>query len=386
MEQKVGFLHAGNSLANYAPGAPGSPGAPELGLLGYWRVLRKRRKAAWKTGLAVALLGTAVLLILPWNYQSKALLELNFATASPLDTLGLPAGAADFLGTNTDSEIGTEVNALQSEPLMIGAINDLGLFLSPDFVGSRRARRNKEDPTPWYLRPKEREKELTKFGKLLDVENEPKSYNVDVAFSYPDPNISQAVVNYMVSHYIESRFKARYDTVMQTTHWLTDQLNGFKKTVDTSQQKLAAFVRDHQIIESSSSGPSSPDGTAGGASSAGSTSVEVQDLMDLNHQLVQAQAARLISEAKYRISETQDSGGDDCRLSGQYSHRRQRPIGDPPGAAGRGKVETRASPPPGRSTGKPDQRSAGRAKPPAGSNQEGLQERLRLGGEERNDA
>jgi len=299
MEQRIGFLHGGNAPLDK------TPSGPEMGLVEYWRVVSKRRNIAWLVGCSVLLIGAVVLLLVPWNYQSSARLELNFASISPLDALGLPSGAADLLGSNTDNEIGTEINALQSEPLMIKTINDLGLFLNPDFVGSRRARQNKESSVPWYSRPKEREKELEKFDKLLDVEPDTKSFNVDVLFSFPDAQLSQAVVRNLVAHYIESRFQTRYDTVMQTTHWLTDQLNGFKNTVDASQAKLAAFMRDHKIIETSAQ-PSVPGANGVPAASAGSSSIEVQNLVDLNHQLVQAQSARLVTEAKYRLSQSQD--------------------------------------------------------------------------------
>src|SRR5208282_5530221 len=171
MERGIGFLEGGGAPAKQVHGGR------ELGMLGYWRVLRRRQRVALKTGCAVALLGLLVLLAVPWKYQSTARLEMNFATASPLDSLGLPTGAADQLGTNSDNEMGTEINAIQSEPLMIRTITELRLYLDPKFVGFIRARKNKEDSTPWYARPKEREKELTKFGKWLDVEAAPKSFN-----------------------------------------------------------------------------------------------------------------------------------------------------------------------------------------------------------------
>ena len=298
MEQGIGFLGGCETPAKQGYGSP------ELGMLGYWRVLRRRQRVASKTGCAVALLGLLVLLVVPWKYQSTARLEMNFATASPLDSLGLPTGAADQLGTNSDSEMGTEINAIQSEPLMIRTINELRLYLDPKFVGFFRARKNKEDSTPWYARPKEREKELTKFGKWLDVEAAPKSFNVDVSFSYPDPEISQAVVKNLVSHYIDSRYQARYETVTQTTRWLTEQLEGFRKTVASSRQRLADFMRDHDIIESGADAAAGA--TVGSSPSAGATSIEVQQLIDLNHQLVQGQAARVVAEAKYRLSQSQD--------------------------------------------------------------------------------
>jgi capsular exopolysaccharide synthesis family protein len=299
MERGIGFLHGVKIPLD------GARVGSEPGLMEYWRLIRKRRNVALLVGLSVLLLGAAVLLLIPWNYESTAQLELNFASISPLDALGLPSGAADLLGSNTDNEIGTEINALQAEPLMTKTINDLGLFLNPDFVGSRRARQNKESTLPWYARPKEREKELTKFGKLLDVEAQPKSFNVNVSFSFPDAQISQAVVKNLVAHYIESRFQTRYDTVMQTTHWLTDQLTGFKRTVDASQDKLAVFMRDHKIIETSSQ-PSAMSSSGVPTTSTGTSTIEVQNLVDLNHQLVQAQSARVVAEAKYRLSQSQD--------------------------------------------------------------------------------
>src|SRR5450432_3288853 len=272
MEERIGFLRGTNAQVEE------NSISPELGLLEYWQVLRKRRKVALLTGSLVALIGALVLFLVPWNYQSTARLELNFATASPLDALGLPSGAADMLGSNTDNEMGTEINALQGEPLMTKTINDLGLFLSPQFVGASRARENKNESVPWYARPKEREKELERFNKLLEVDAAPKSFNIDISFLYPDANVSQAVVNDLVSHYVEGRFQTRYETVMQTTRWLTEQLNGFKATVADSQRNLSEFMLDHQIIESSSQ--PSPAGTGSASASSGSTSIEVAQLLD----------------------------------------------------------------------------------------------------------
>jgi succinoglycan biosynthesis transport protein ExoP len=297
MEQGIGFLHGEGSV--------GEPtGVRELGPVEYWRVLRRRRRVAVKTAIGTLVIGLVVLFVLPWKYQSTARLELSFAIVSPLDTLGLPSGVMDQLGTNSDAEMGTEINAMQSEPLMTEAINHFGLFLDPDFVGGWRASENKENSQPWYTRPKEREKEIMKFGKLLNAEVAPKSFDVDYSFSYRDADKARAITDYLVKRYIESRYQARYDTVKQTTQWLTAQLGDFKRVVDQSQQNLAKFARDHQIIDAG--GQASGDASGGVAPSSSSSTVDVQRLIDLNHQLVQGQADLLIAEAKYRLSQSQD--------------------------------------------------------------------------------
>jgi succinoglycan biosynthesis transport protein ExoP len=306
LNQKPGFLRSSDS----------SPYEDrdwqEFGLLQYWRVISKRRAVALITAAVVLGLGTAVLLVIPWNYQSNSRLELNFATTSPLDSLGLPSGAASLLGSNTDSEIGTEINVLQSESVATKVITDLGLYKDPQFVGRKRARMNEESSTRWFDRPREREKEITLFGKLLDVEADSKSFDVDVSFDYPDAIIAHDVVAHLEDLYIQSRFQSRYETVMKTTGWLTGQLQSFKNTVDQSQQALSNFMQEHQIVAAvggnsganSATGPLSQLGSAN--ISAGAGSLEVQQLTDLDHQFVQAKSARVVAEAKYRLSQGQD--------------------------------------------------------------------------------
>ncbi len=48
--------------------------------------------------------------------------------------------------------------------------------------------------------------------------------------------------------YVENNFKARFESTMQASDWLSKQLVDLQMKVETSQEKLVRYQKEHEIL------------------------------------------------------------------------------------------------------------------------------------------
>ena len=68
------------------------------------------------------------------------------------------------------------------------------------------------------------------------------------SFSNPDPQFAARVVNTLVNVYVEQNFKTKFESAMQTSDWLSKQLSDLQLKVETSQEKLVRYQKEHGIL------------------------------------------------------------------------------------------------------------------------------------------
>ena len=55
-------------------------------------------------------------------------------------------------------------------------------------------------------------------------------------------------MNTLISTYIEQNFKTRFESTMQASDWLSKQLVDLEIKVETSQEKLVKYQKQHEIL------------------------------------------------------------------------------------------------------------------------------------------
>lgn len=111
----------------------------------------------------------------------------------------------------------------------------------------------------------------------------PRTQLLEFRFTDTDPQFAARAVQSYIDAYLENNFKAKFQSIAQTTDWLTKQLADLQMKVEISQEKLVRYQREHNIIGVDEK-----------------TNITTTRLDELNRELSQAQNDRIRTEANYR--------------------------------------------------------------------------------------
>jgi len=275
-----------------------SPGCGETekppNILGYWRVIRKRR---WTVILAFSILFGVVLIgTLKQKplYRAKALLEIekenpNLVTPQELFQLD----------EVSDAYLETEYKVLSSDDLAERVINQLGLDQVAEFRPRNRA-------WPWRAKkmpegdvtgsdPSVSENVLARFQDKLSVKPNRRSRTVEISFESEDPNLAAQVVNTLSSNYVDKNLEARWNATQKASEWLSQQMLDLKAKLEKSEDELQQYAAQNGLLFLETD-------------KGNSENVVNQSLRELQDELTKAQASRYEKESLYRLVQSADYG------------------------------------------------------------------------------
>jgi polysaccharide biosynthesis transport protein len=190
------------------------------------------------------------------------------------------------------TDLDTEVRILRSDLLALQVIKQLNLDQLPEFGGSGVKPSSSLELTTEALQPDSARANslLAGFKGNLRVLLEPNTRIIDIHYLSPDKELAAKVVNTLASTYIEQNFKTRFESTMQASDWLSKQLVDLQMKVETSQEKLVKYQKDHQILGIDDK-----------------QNITTAKLDELNKELTTAESERMQKESVYRLAETGDT-------------------------------------------------------------------------------
>jgi len=261
---------------------------PDFSLCDLWRLLRRRKRTLLATISTCLSLALGISLAMTPKYESTSIIEVNKENS---DTLGLDAlpAASDTLDYSLTLE--TQAKALRSESLAFQVSEQLGLekrkefSLADDWFASGRARA--EQALPLDAAPFRRAKIARTFERSLKVKTVPGTRMIEVHFFNPDPQLAADVVNALVADYLEQYFRTRYKATAQASEWLSKQLEELRSQVEAAQEKVVTYQKQAGILGTDEA-----------------HNVVMAKLEELNKQLTDAEANRMLKQAGYQIAKT----------------------------------------------------------------------------------
>lgn len=232
---------------------------------------RQWRVVATCTGTAVAVALFANLLMKP-TYEPQARLEVD------------PPGYEQFsldsphVASSDTEYLQTQVQDLQSEELAVAVIRKLGL--APDLDSASPASDPHGTAQDMGRLTRGESAALLEFKRGLKVDHDPGSHVIGVSVAAHDPVEAAKITNTLASMYVERMFDARHDAIVQSTEWLSHQLEDIRKRMDDVNGALADFQRTNGVAD---------------VDEGKSTSGEL--LAELNKQLTQTAADRIQLQA-----------------------------------------------------------------------------------------
>jgi polysaccharide biosynthesis transport protein len=190
------------------------------------------------------------------------------------------------------TDLDTEVRILRSDLLALQVIKELNLDKLPEFGGRGLPPSSSLEITTDAIQPDSaRANELLgAFKGNLRVMLEPNTRIIDVHFRSPNKDLAARVVNTLANTYIEQNFKTRFESTMQASDWLSRQLVDLQMKVETSQEKLVKYQKEHNILGIDEK-----------------QNITTQKLDELNKELTAAESERMEKESLYQLAESGDA-------------------------------------------------------------------------------
>ena len=274
-------------------GRPGGPRLyPELpsqeSAVGeYLRILSKRKWVVLSCLLTIfSLVAIASLRMTP-VYEAAGTIAIN----KPDSTLNFKDSATFSLDYYDPTELETEVKILQSDLLALQVIKELNLDRRPEFGGSKPQLPSSLDlaPDPLQGDSGRASSLLGGFKGSLKVSLSPNTRIVEIRYRSADKQMAANVVNTLMQTYVENNFKARFESTMQASDWLSKQLVDLQMKVETSQEKLVRYQKEHEILGMDEK-----------------QNIITNKLDELNKELTSAESERMDKEAVYQLIQSGD--------------------------------------------------------------------------------
>jgi capsular exopolysaccharide synthesis family protein len=256
---------------------------------------QKRKLLIFSSVITGLLLAFLICVFMTPRYDAVTDLNIHPESSGALDLGDLAEMASGSGGLDWDAKVQTEVLIISSSPRAWDVISQLRLdqnptFMQPgllDFASSCKMEITPAGKPIESISPCLRYRLLQRFSKALDVQSLPKSQFVELRFRSKDPKLAAEVVNHLANSYLQYNFVTRFEATMQASGWLHDRLTVMKKDVEDAGAQLADYQKGANII-----GTDETDNLA------------VNQLSDMGKQVTDAEADRILKEAKYRLSMT----------------------------------------------------------------------------------
>jgi len=266
---------------------PGAPSEDSL-LREYVRVLIKSK---WVVIASVALVvGVVTISTLRSTPIYEAVGSIAINKTDPV-TLNLK-DASSSVDYYDPTDLDTEVRILKSDLLALQVIRELNLDKQPEFRGKNKSPTSSLELTTDAMQPDSARTSavLASFKGSLQVALVPNTRIIEIRYRNADKNLAARIVNTLANTYVEQNFKTRFESTMQASDWLSKQLVDLQIKVETSQEKLVKYQKEHEILGIDEK-----------------QNITTAKLDELNRELTSAESARMEKESIYHLVQSGDS-------------------------------------------------------------------------------
>jgi succinoglycan biosynthesis transport protein ExoP len=187
------------------------------------------------------------------------------------------------------SDLDTEVRILQSDLMALQVIRQLNLDKRPEFGGHSDQKQPNLVADPLQNDSSRTSALLGGFRGNLHVTLIPNTRIIEIHYNSTDPQLAASAVNTLAATYVEQNFKTKFESTMQASDWLSKQLVDLQMKVETSQEKLVRYQKEHEILGIDEK-----------------QNIITEKLDELNKEMTMAESDRMQKEAVYRQTQSND--------------------------------------------------------------------------------
>jgi polysaccharide biosynthesis transport protein len=198
-------------------------------------------------------------------------------------------GSTPVVDYYDQSDLDTEVRILQSDLMALQVIRQLNLDKRPEFGGHSDQKLANLVADPLQGDSNHISALLGQFRSNLKVTLIPNTRVMEIHYHSTDPQLAASAVNTLAATYVEQNFKTKFESTMQASDWLSKQLVDLQMKVETSQEKLVRYQKEHEILGTDEK-----------------QNIITQKLDELNKEMTMAESDRMQKEAIYRQTQSND--------------------------------------------------------------------------------
>lgn len=259
----------------------------ESPLVHYWRVLNKRRWTVLATTAIIFTLAVIATLKTTPLYQATSKVAIFPEMPNVLGFKSFDDNSPDY---QYDVALETQAAILRSDALALQVIQTMHLDENPKFTSAPRHKTGDalEDAN---LQPDASSTAglIGRFHAGLGIQIIPNSRLVQISYTDPDPRLATEIVNTLVRTFTEQNFKTKYEAATQTSDWLNTEIDDLRLKVQTSEEKLVRYQKDHSILGVDEK-----------------QNIVTAKLDELNRELAAAEMDRIQKEAVYKMAASGD--------------------------------------------------------------------------------
>jgi capsular exopolysaccharide synthesis family protein len=173
--------------------------------------------------------------------------------------------------------------------MALQVIRQLNLDKRPEFGGHADQKQANLVADPLQTDSNRTSALLAAFHGRLHVTLIPNTRIMEIHFTSTDPQLAASAVNTLAATYVEQNFKTKFESTMQASDWLSKQLIDLQMKVETSQEKLVHYQKEHEILGTDEK-----------------TNIITEKLDELNKEMTMAESDRMQKEAVYRQTQSND--------------------------------------------------------------------------------
>jgi polysaccharide biosynthesis transport protein len=256
-------------------------------ILHYWQILRKRKWVVLATFAIVFALSVIATMNATRLYEATSKVAIFPENPNVLGFKDMENSSPDY---EYEATLETQVAILRSNALALKVIEAMRLYQDPRFTTVKQVVPNSSTLGPsMQPDPEQAAGLLGAFHGGLTVQLVPSSRLIQVSYTHPDPQFATEITNTLVKTFIEENFRTKYESVTQTSEWLSRELADLQLKVQTAEEKLVRYQKDHSILGVDEK-----------------QNIVTAKLDELNKELTAAQTDRIEKEADYKLAMAAD--------------------------------------------------------------------------------
>lgn len=252
----------------------------QLSIADIFRTIGKRKGLIFAFTILVLSAVTAYIFLKTPMYEGVARLQIDPTRST---SLGLQDDKEKPTQTDVDGRIKTEIAIIQSNTVALQVMKALKLYADPHFAGKDTVYTPIRDLSE--LTPTQRRRLLERFKDDLTVKTVPATQIVEISFRSPDAVQATNIANSIIDEYLQRTLAARVQGTAQVSQWVLEQMQEIRANTTAAQEKLAAFQKDNNLLGTDES-----------------DNIVTDRLKQLNEELTQAEADRIVKEGRFRLS------------------------------------------------------------------------------------
>ena len=266
----------------------------EESIRAFFRVCQRRKSSIFASTASMLLVSICACGFTTPRYTARSVIQIQKPSS---------AGTA----AATESELQSQANILQSQPLVLKVIDELKLeqnediqsphFSVPDWAAGLTKLHGPADPRNLMTEdsPAKRRRVVKAFQANLRVKVTPQTRQLEVDYTNRDPKLAAAIANHLVEAFADYTLQTRITATNQTSQWLEGQLADLRNQSEELQSKLAVLQQNGAGFDRSPQGkPVVYSGT-------------MERLQDSAAQLSQARMNCLLKAAVLEVVKTGDA-------------------------------------------------------------------------------